>query len=166
MRAPSTEASIQALAPASAMSNPATSPIAGLPATGSDERAVFTIGELAEEFAITTRAIRFYEARGLLAPARKGSARSYSRRDRARLMLILRGKNLGFTLEDIGEYVAWYDEDPSQMAQTTLLLDKVERHIADLLQKRADLDRALDELKDIQVRCETFLKTGGPRGTP
>jgi len=166
MRSPTTEARDCTQVPANDPADPAISPAAGLPASGSDERTVFAIGELAEEFAITTRAIRFYEARGLLAPARSGTARSYSRRDRARLMLILRGKNLGFTLEDIGEYLALYDEDPSQMTQTSLLLDKVERHIADLQQKRVDLDRALGELKDIRLRCETFLTANGPRGAP
>src|SRR5215510_2708398 len=87
---------------------------------------LYTIGELAEELAVTTRAIRFYEAKGLIAPARRGVARSYSRRDRARLMLILRGKNLGFTLEEIARYLALYDADPTQMAQTQMLLARVE----------------------------------------
>lgn len=133
-------------------------------ATDADGQLVCSIGDLAQEFALTTRAIRFYESRGLLTPARVGTTRVYSRRDRARLMLILRGKNLGFTLEDIGEYLALYDQDPNQVAQTGLLLEKVERHIADLQQKRVDLDRALAELKDIRVRCQTFLKDKRGRG--
>ena len=74
-----------------------------------DDEPFFAIGELADEFAITTRTIRFYEARGLLVPARFRSNRAYSRRDRARLKLILRGKNLGFSLEDIAEYLLLYD---------------------------------------------------------
>jgi hypothetical protein len=72
-------------------------------APASEEEVAFTIGDLAAEFGITTRTIRFYEARGLLSPLRRGTNRSYSRRDRARLRLILRGKNLGFTLQDIGD---------------------------------------------------------------
>src|SRR5207244_125075 len=76
---------------------------------------LYTIGELADELNVTTRAIRFYEAKGLIAPARRGVARSYSRRDRARLMLILRGKNLGFTLEEIAQYLMLYDADPAQI---------------------------------------------------
>ena len=135
---------------------------AGTTSTSPDERNTFAIGELAEEFKITTRSIRFYEARGLLSPSRSGIARCFTRRDRARLNLILRGKNLGFTLEDIGQYLALYDEDPSQIAQTTLLLEKVERHIADLEQKRIDLDRSLAELTDIRARCQTFL-SASPR---
>jgi len=117
----------------------------------------FTIGELADQFGITTRAIRFYESRGLISPQRKGTNRSYSKRDRARLMLILRGKNLGFSLEDIAEYLALYDSDPGQQAQTKLLLDKVETAIADLEQKSADLERTLGELKEIQARCIAHL---------
>ena len=117
----------------------------------------FTIGQLAAEFDITTRTIRFYEARGLIAPLRAGTARIYSRRDRARLALILRGKNLGFSLEDIAEYLALYDVDPSQRVQTEALVAKVEAAIADLNRKRADLDRSLRDLKDIRAKCAEFL---------
>ena len=119
--------------------------------------AIFTIGALAAEFDITTRAIRFYEARGLIRPLRRGTSRRYTRRDRARLKLILRGKNLGFTLEDIAEYLSLYDGDPTQVTQTRLLLDRVEAHIADLNTKRADLDRTLEDLKEIRAQCKRHL---------
>ena len=122
-----------------------------------EEDVALSIGDLAAEFDITTRAIRFYEARGLLAPLRKGANRSFTRRDRARLRLILRGKNLGFTLEDIAEYLALYDADPTQVTQTKLLLDRVEAHIAGLVAKRADLDRTLDDLKEIRAQCRRHL---------
>ena len=118
----------------------------------------FAIGELADEFGITTRTIRFYETRGLLIPARFRSNRAYSRRDRARLQLILRGKNLGFSLEDIAEYLLMYDSDPGQVTQTKLLLDKIEAHIADLNSKRTDLERTLAELKEIRAQCQGHLK--------
>ncbi|MEQ1615876.1 MAG: MerR family DNA-binding transcriptional regulator [Hyphomicrobiaceae bacterium] len=121
------------------------------------EEVALTIGDLAAEFAITTRTIRFYEARGLLSPLRRGTNRSYSRRDRARLRLILRGKNLGFTLEDISDYLSLYDSDPTQVTQTKLLLARVEAHIADLNRKRADLDRTLEDLKDIRAQCRRHL---------
>lgn len=127
--------------------------------TSEDAAKLFTIGELAEEFGITTRAIRFYESRGLIRPARRGANRSYSRRDRARLILILRAKNLGFTLEDVAEYLDLYDADPGHVAQTRLLLDKVEAHIQSLQTKRADIDRTLRDLKDIRARCAEFLKS-------
>lgn len=116
-----------------------------------------TIGELAAAFGITTRTIRFYEAKGLISPARKGVARAYGRRDRARLKLILRGKNLGFSLEDITEFLSLYDTDPSQIAQTRLLLAKVDGHIQDLETKRKDIERTLKDLKDIRAECVEHL---------
>lgn len=122
-------------------------------------RGSLSIGELAREFRITTRAIRFYEARGLIAPARAGNSRTYTRRDRARLKLILRGKNLGFTLEDIGRYLSLYDTDPSQLAQTRMLLGRVEAHIAELESKQADIERTLTELRTIWTQCHAHLKT-------
>lgn len=121
----------------------------------------YSISELADEFSITTRTIRFYESRGLIAPARLGMTRHYTRRDRARLMLILRGRNLGFTVEDVGQYLALYDADPGQVAQTKLLLDKVTAAIADLERKRDDIDAALSDLRDIAARCEGHLKGTG-----
>ena len=125
---------------------------------GADANRRYTIGELADSFGITTRTIRFYEARGLISPERRGANRTYSRRDKARLTLILRGKNLGFTLEDVAEYLALYDADPIQEAQTRLLLDKIEAAISDLQLKRADLDRTLRDLKDIRAKCVDHLK--------
>ena len=116
-----------------------------------------TIGELADEFCVTTRTIRFYESKGLISPTRRGVARAYSRRDRARLKLILRGKNLGFSLEEIAEYLKLYDADPAQIAQTQMLLSGVDRMIEDLQLKRADLDRTLKELRDIRAQCIEHL---------
>jgi DNA-binding transcriptional MerR regulator len=122
---------------------------------------LYAIGELASEFNVTTRTIRFYESKGLIAPARRGMARAYSRRDRARLKLILRGKNLGFSLEEIAEYLKLYDADPAQMAQTQMLLGRVEQAIEDLQLKRADLDRTLKELRDIRAQCIEHLRNKG-----
>lgn len=130
------------------------------PAVPEEDR-LYTIGELAAELGITTRTIRFYESKGLIAPARRGVARSYSRRDRARLKLILRGKNLGFSLEAIAEYLKLYDADPAHIAQTQMLLNGVEEAIDSLQTKRADLDRTLKELRDIRVQCVEHLKRKG-----
>jgi DNA-binding transcriptional MerR regulator len=130
-----------------------------LSAAGEESKHLYTIGELAAELNVTTRTIRFYESKGLISPARRGIARAYSRRDRARLKLILRGKNLGFSLEEIAEYLKLYDADPAQIAQTQMLLGRVERTIADLQLKRADLDRTLKELKDIRAQCIEHLKS-------
>lgn len=120
-------------------------------------QATYTIGELADALALTTRTIRFYEHKGLITPSRKGANRVYSRRDRARLQLIMRGKNLGFSLEDIAQFLALYDADPSQLAQTRLLLGKVEAHIDDLQTKRADIERTLRDLKEIRGQCVQHL---------
>ncbi|MBL8564101.1 MAG: MerR family DNA-binding transcriptional regulator [Hyphomicrobiaceae bacterium] len=124
-----------------------------------DAELTYSIGELAEEFDITTRTIRFYESRGLITPRRAGTSRIYSRRDRGRLMLILRGKNLGFSLEDVAEYLKLYDIDPSQRAQTELLIGKVDAAIADLDAKRADLERSLRDLKELRAKCAEFLRS-------
>jgi DNA-binding transcriptional MerR regulator len=138
------------------------------PAAPDENNRLFAIGELAAEFGVTTRTIRFYEAKGLIAPARRGVARAYSRRDRARLKLILRGKNLGFSLEAIATYLKLYDADPAQIAQTQMLLTGVEQAIEHLQTKRADLDRTLKELKEIRAQCVDHLaKKGGRRpGVP
>jgi DNA-binding transcriptional MerR regulator len=133
------------------------------PAAPDEGDRLFTIGELATEFGVTTRTIRFYESKGLIAPARRGVARAYSRRDRARLKLILRGKNLGFSLEAIAAYLKLYDADPSQMAQTQMLLGRIEAAIEDLQVKRADLDRTLKELRDIRTQCVEHLARKGGR---
>ncbi len=92
---------------------------------------------------------------------RRGAQRSYSRRDRARLKIILRGKNLGFTLEEVAQYLKLYDADPSQIAQTRMLLSRVEQAIADLQEKRADLDHTLKELKKIRADCVSHLAGEG-----
>jgi DNA-binding transcriptional MerR regulator len=137
---------------------------AGSEPAGPEESRLYTIGELAAELGVTTRAIRFYESKGLIAPARRGLARAYSRRDRARLRLILRGKNLGFSLEAIAEYLKLYDADPAHIAQTQMLLSGVEEAIKDLQAKRADLDRTLKDLKDIRTECVEHLKKRGGGG--
>ena len=131
------------------------------PATSEHPDRLYAIGELAEELGVTTRAIRFYEAKGLIAPARRGIARSYSRRDRARLRLILRGKNLGFSLEEIAQYLKLYDADPAQITQTRMLLARVDTAIDDLQIKRTDLDRTLKDLKEIRAQCAEHLKGRG-----
>lgn len=117
----------------------------------------YTISDLSKEFGITTRTIRFYESRGLIQPERIGTTRRYTRRDRARLILILRGRNLGFTVEDVGEYLALYDADPGQQAQTRLLLEKVTSAIENLEGKRRDIERAITDLGEIRNICDAHL---------
>lgn len=118
----------------------------------------FTIGELAEAFGLTTRAIRFYESKGLISPPRKGRARSYSRRERARLKLITQGKNLGFSLEEIRDWLELYDADPNHVTQAKVLVAKVDTVIEDMARKRADIERALKDLREIRLIAINHLK--------
>jgi DNA-binding transcriptional MerR regulator len=114
-----------------------------------ENRDLFAIADLASEFGISTRAIRFYEAKGLLSPERVGATRVFRRRDRARLILILRGKRLGFSLRDISEYLSLYDAH-SQSAQVALLTDLVDKRLALLETQLADLQTTIGELKEIR----------------
>jgi DNA-binding transcriptional MerR regulator len=118
---------------------------------------LFSIAQLAEELGITHRAIRFYEAKGLISPQRLGTTRVFSRRDRARLLLVLRGIRLGFTLAEVAEYLDLYDADRSKREQIRLLLDKVRQRIAALEAQRRDLEQALAELHDIATQAQTAL---------
>ena len=114
-----------------------------------EQRDLFAIADLAAEFGISTRAIRFYEAKGLISPERVGATRVFRRRDRARLILILRGKRLGFSLRDISEYLSLYDAH-SQTAQTRLLIDKVDQRLTLLEAQKADLETTIAELREIR----------------
>ena len=127
----------------------------------SDNRDLFAIADLAREFGISTRAIRFYEAKGLLTPERVGSTRVFRRRDRARLILILRGKRLGFSLRDISEYLSLYDADRSQRAQVSKLVDMVDERMLMLEQQLHDLQTTIGELREIRkLATERLAQTG------
>ena len=115
-----------------------------------ENRDLFAIADLAREFGISTRAIRFYETKGLLTPERVGSTRVFRRRDRARLILILRGKRLGFSLRDISEYLSLYDADRTQRAQVNLLLEMVDQRMLMLEQQLMDLQTTISELGEIR----------------
>ena len=114
---------------------------------------MLTITELAREAGVTARAIRFYESKGLLTPRRAGTTRIYTHRERGRLQLILRGKRLGFSLTDIGEYLDLYDADPTQHDQIVLLLDKVNNRIGELESQKADIDDTLKELSSVRAQA-------------
>jgi DNA-binding transcriptional MerR regulator len=116
----------------------------------SENRDLFAIADLAREFGISTRAIRFYETKGLLRPERVGSTRVFRRRDRARLILILRGKRRGFSLRDISEYLSLYDADRTQRAQVNLLVEMVDQRMQLLEQQLADLQTTIGELREIK----------------
>ncbi|WP_374627480.1 MerR family DNA-binding transcriptional regulator [Devosia sp.] len=125
----------------------------------SENRDLFAIADLAREFGISTRAIRFYEAKGLLNPERVGGTRVFRRRDRARLILILRGKRLGFSLRDISDYLSLYDAQ-SQTAQVSLLIGKVDERLALLEQQLGDLQMTITELREIRKLAGDRLGQG------
>jgi DNA-binding transcriptional MerR regulator len=121
---------------------------AGKPEPAAEEP-LYSIRTLAAELNITTRAIRFYEAKGLIKPRRIRSQRLFTGADRARLLLILRGKRLGFSLAEVSDYLDLYDADPGQVEQMKLLLTLVRDRIGLLEAQRRDIDQTLDELKTI-----------------
>jgi DNA-binding transcriptional MerR regulator len=116
-----------------------------------------SITELARDLGVTARTIRFYEDKGLIAPRRAGATRVYTQRDRARMVLILRGKRLGFSLRDIKDYLDLYRRDATGAAQLRLLLRGVADRTLLLEQQRAALDEALSELHDIRAQAEAAL---------
>jgi len=108
---------------------------------------VFTISALSSEFAVTTRTLRFYETRGLLEPKRRGQTRLYSRRDRARLKLILQGKRVGFSLSEIKEMLDLYDLKDGQTTQLQVSLKRFKERITDLERQKLDIEEAITDLK-------------------
>jgi len=119
--------------------------------------AEYSISELAREFGITTRTIRFYEDQDLLHPQRRGQTRVYSRTDRTRLKLVLRGKRLGFPLEEIRHLIRLYDEPGGETRQLELMLEQLSNNRATLLRQREDLELQLKEFDDIETRCRERL---------
>ena len=121
--------------------------------------AEYSIGELAAEFDVTPRAIRFYEAEGLLAPRREGQRRIYTPRERTRLKLTLRGKRLGLTLSDIRDLIDMYEPGREERPQLERFLAVLESHKASLLQQRADIEAQLTELQAFEKKIHRQLKS-------
>lgn len=110
---------------------------------------LLTIRQMCEHYDVTPRTLRFYEAKELLTPIRRGTARFFTYRDRARLKLILRGKRFGFSLEDIRQLLEMYDRDPGQQeAQLARTYALAQDRLAQMERQRAELDDAIAELKD------------------
>jgi DNA-binding transcriptional MerR regulator len=118
----------------------------------------WTIAEVAEQFGVTHRTVRHYEDLGLISPERRGTTRVYHRRDRTRLNLILRGKRLGFPLEEIRTIIDMYDEQPGETGQLTYLLGQIGDRRAELERRRQDIEDSLAELADLERRCEADLR--------
>lgn len=119
----------------------------------------YSISELASEFDITTRSIRFYEEKGLLRPTRNGQTRIYSAADRTKLRLILRGKRLGLSLEESRDIIEMYDPQRDNSPQLQRLIDKI-REKRDMLQRQLrDIETLLQDLDDAEARCIDALQT-------
>jgi DNA-binding transcriptional MerR regulator len=131
-------------------------PTQGAPWAIEAER-TWSIAEVAEEFGVTHRTVRHYEELGLITPERRGTTRVYHRRDRTRLALILRGKRLGFPLEEIRTIIDLYDAPRGRRSQLEYVLGQIDDRRADLEQRRRDLDAALAELTEFERRCRMDL---------
>lgn len=112
----------------------------------STKKTLFTIGDLAKEFGVTLRTLRFYEDKGLINPRRDGMNRVYTRRDRARLKLVLMGKRVGFSLSEILDMLDLYDLRDGQVTQLRVALSRFQGQIDILVQQRRDIDQAIEEL--------------------
>lgn len=123
---------------------------------------LLTVTELARELGVTARAIRFYEDKGLIAPQRVGNRRVYSNRDRGRLVLILRGKRLGFSLREIREWLELYDAGPDQLEQMKRLLSLTQERLATLEAQYDDLEATIEELREIELEVVEHLKAKDP----
>lgn len=117
----------------------------------------YTITQLTQEFDITTRTLRFYEAQGLVSPTRRGRQRLYAPGDRTRIKLILRGKRLGFSLNEIKEMIEMYGSAPGETGQLRLLLDRIAARRAELLEKQRDIELTLVELDDVEAGAKARM---------
>ena len=123
----------------------------------SERDRTWTIAQVADEFGVTHRTVRHYEELGLITPERRGTTRVYHRRDRTRLGLILRGRRLGFPLEEIRTIIDLYDVPRGRRSQLEYVLGQIDERRADLEHRRRDLDAALSELTEFERRCRTDL---------
>lgn len=130
--------------------------------------ATFSISDLAREFGITPRTIRFYEDQGLLAPRREGLTRVFTRRDRTRLRLALRGKRLGFSLAEIRYLIEMYDTARDKNTQLTEFLNGLSQRKAALQQQREDIEAVLQEVSAFEQQCRELLsaREAATRATP
>lgn len=121
------------------------------------------IGEMAKTYGVTLRTLRFYEDKGLISPLRDGSTRLYSRRDKARLKLILLGRKVGFSLRDVKQIMDLYDPNGANIKQLKLTLEKSEKQLARLHKQRAVLDEAIGDLSSAMTTVRSLLARRQPK---
>lgn len=117
-----------------------------------------SISKLAKHFDITPRTIRFYEDQGLLNPSRVNKQRVYTERDFVRLKLILRGKRIGFSLAELKETISLYDTQPDEQAQLLFVLQTIDNHREELIQRKEDIKTTLSDMQEVQARIEEQLQ--------
>ena len=123
----------------------------------------WSISRVAQDLGVTLRTIRWYEDRGLVTPERRGQQRFFSARDRVRLALVLRGRRLGFSLEEIRTILDMYDAEPGEAGQLRYLLAEIRRRRAELEQRRRDLEQTLAEFAELERRCtDDLARLEGP----
>jgi len=122
----------------------------------------YTITQLTQELDVTTRTLRFYEAQGLVSPNRRGRQRLYTHSDRTRVKLILRGKRLGFSLNEIKEIIEMYGSAPGETGQLRLLLEKIAARREELLEKQRDIELTLMELEEVETGARARMAELGP----
>ncbi|MFC0219212.1 DNA-binding transcriptional MerR regulator [Pseudochelatococcus lubricantis] len=127
---------------------------------GAPDDRLYSVTELGRELGVSARTLRFYEDSGLIAPRRAGNNRIYSHRDRVRMILILRGKRLGFSLREIREYLDLYDADRTQQEQLRMLLKRIGVRRQSLQEQRIALDEALAELDEIEREARAAMAYG------
>ncbi len=126
--------------------------------TAPESSDTFSISELGKEFGITARAMRFYEDKGLLCPARNGQRRIYSRADRTRLKLVMRGRRLGWPLDEIRAVIDMYDTSEGELKQLEYTCEKISERRERLLQQQRDIESSLRDMQEIEQRCRNRIE--------
>lgn len=140
-------------------SGAADTPLAnGADRSADGDNALMGIQDVARKLGVTLRTLRFYEKEGLIKPERVGTTRVYTRREIARMQLILRGKRLGFSIREIGEFLDLYDADPEHQEQMQRLIDKVRERLSELEEQRVALELTIEELTVIEQEAAARLK--------
>lgn len=129
----------------------------GSPLEDNGDDSLKSIAEAAEELGVTQRTLRFYEDKGLIAPQRVGTMRVYSRREMGRMMLILRGKRLGFSIREIGEFLSLYETDQQQLGQMRHLVGRVTDRLDELRQQRVAIEQTIGELETIETQANAHI---------